>query len=211
MSNLSLLGDRQQQLLTALLHNREGMTVENLAATLSISRNAVNQHLNSLETAGLVGRTSFTGQRGRPSRLYQLSPLGLEIFPRHYPLVSQHLLRWMFENLGESQLIASLRSLGESMAAEYKERVNSAHNLDQKMAVVVDVMQSLGYEAHLRNARGPEIIATNCVFHRLAEDCEQVCEIDLALLGEMLDADIEHKECMVRGGHCCRFAIAAHE
>jgi hypothetical protein len=35
---------------------------------------------------------------------------------------------------------------------------------------------------------------------------------DLALLSSLLDADIEHVECMLRGGVVCRFRVlkAAH-
>ena len=52
-----------------------------------------------------------------------------------------------------------------------------------------------------------EIIANNCVYHELAAECRQVCELDLSLMETLLEARVEHRECMVRGGHCCRFEI----
>lgn len=208
MSKLSLLGDRQQQLLKALLNKRSGMTVDEIAGALVISRNAVNQHLSSLEAAGFVKASSYTNTRGRPSRVYQLTPQGVEAFPKHYSLISSQMIQWMQRNLGENQVGACMQSLGEGLAAKFSARVAIHDGMQEKMREVAEVMQELGYEAKLGGEDGAEIIATNCVFHQLAEECEQVCELDLALLSNLLESGIEHRECMVRGGNCCRFALA---
>lgn len=205
MDKLALFGERQQQLLTALLENRGGMTVESISTNLDISRNAVNQHLSSLESAGLVKTGALTKQRGRPSRLYQLTAEGLEIFPRHYSLISVEIIRWMIDNLGEKQLIECLQTIGKSLADNYKDLYIESGKDDERMQEVVQVMKNLGYAARLEKKNKPEIIATNCVFHELADSCNQVCELDLSLLSNLLGKEIEHKECMVRGGHCCRF------
>src|ERR1700675_2558858 len=81
---ITLLGVRQQQLLTLLLQNKEGLTVEDLSKGLSITDNAVRQHLTALERDGLVvkGETKSTG--GRPEQLFGLTAAGHELFPRHY-------------------------------------------------------------------------------------------------------------------------------
>lgn len=205
MSKLSLLGDRQQQLLRALLNKRGGMTVDEIATSLDISRNAVNQHLSSLESAGFVAAAAYTTTRGRPSRLYQLTPQGIEAFPKHYSLISSQMIQWMQDTLGEKPLRDCMQALGEGLAEKFSSRV-PVGDTPEKMKAVTAIMQELGYEARLGSGEEPEIIATNCVFHQLAQDCEQVCQLDLALLANLLDAEVEHRECMVRGGVCCRFA-----
>ena len=53
----------RQSLMRALLHNKGGMTVQALAQALDISRNAVRQHLNSLERDGLVERGKISALR----------------------------------------------------------------------------------------------------------------------------------------------------
>lgn len=206
MSKLSLLGDRQQQLLRALLNKRGGMTVDELANNLAISRNAINQHLSSLEAAGFVAAAAYTSTRGRPSRLYQLTPYGLEAFPKHYSLISLQMIQWMRDKLGEKQLSACMQSLGAGLAEKFSARVAANTGPREQMQAVASIMQELGYEARLSDTEEPEIIATNCVFHQLAEECEQVCQLDLALLSGLLETEVEHRECMVRGGVCCRFA-----
>ncbi len=68
---ITLFGLRQQQLLTLLLQNKEGLTVEDLSKGLGITDNAVRQHLTALERDGMVakGETQSTG--GRPEHLYR--------------------------------------------------------------------------------------------------------------------------------------------
>jgi hypothetical protein len=34
-----------------------------------------------------------------------------------------------------------------------------------------------------------------------------VCDFDLALLSSLLNSEIEHVECMLRGGVACRFRV----
>jgi predicted ArsR family transcriptional regulator len=51
------------------------------------------------------------------------------------------------------------------------------------------------------------IEATNCVFHHLATRFPEVCHFDLALLSTFVGRPVVHDECIVRGGHVCRFSF----
>src|SRR6266576_501630 len=79
---ITLLGLRQQQLLTLLLENKEGLTVEELSKGLGITDNAVRQHLTALERDGMVvkGETQSTG--GRPEQLFGLTAAGRQVGTR---------------------------------------------------------------------------------------------------------------------------------
>ncbi len=59
------LGRTQQDLLHALLLQPAGMSIDDLAQALTITRTAVRQHLAALERDGLVkrGATRPTGRR----------------------------------------------------------------------------------------------------------------------------------------------------
>ncbi len=62
------LGRTQQDLLHALLHQPAGMSIDDLAQGLAITRTAVRQHLAALARDGLVkrGATRPTGRRHIP-------------------------------------------------------------------------------------------------------------------------------------------------
>ena len=48
------MGERQKQLLKLLRGSKPGLSVDELSKGLEITRNAVRQHLASLEAAGLI-------------------------------------------------------------------------------------------------------------------------------------------------------------
>lgn len=210
MSTLSTFGPRQQQLLTSLLHHRNGLTVDQLIRELEISRNAVHQHLASLESGGFVQKSSMNQTGGRPSRIYTLTEHGLELFPRHYSLFSSLLFRWIKEKLGEKDAERCMRELGKQVAEEFSARVAKAGTMEEKIKTVTEIMKELGYDTEMDTDTNsmPEITASNCIFHQLAAEHSEVCELDLSFLSSILKHPIDHKECMVRGGSCCRFALS---
>jgi len=210
MPLLSTIGQRQQSLLKALLHSSAGLTVDELANELAISRNAVNQHLASLEGNGFVKNTSMSSTGGRPSKIYTLTGEGKELFPRHYALFSNLLIRLLKEKMGEQTLTLYLAELGSHLADEFKGRMRDKTSLSDRVAELTTILYELGYEAQLGKSEAGqhEIIASNCVFHKLAEEFNTVCELDLALMSSVLDgAAVDHLECMAKGESCCRFVI----
>jgi predicted ArsR family transcriptional regulator len=84
------MGERQKQLLKLLRGSKLGLSVEELSKGLEITRNAVRQHLATLEVAGLVaaGATRPSGG-GRPQQLYVLTELGSEMAQRQYSWLAQ--------------------------------------------------------------------------------------------------------------------------
>jgi predicted ArsR family transcriptional regulator len=73
-------------------------------------------------------------------------------------------------------------------------------------------LDQLGYEA-VATQRGGEaqVEAYNCVFHALAREHPDVCRFDIAFMEAASGHRIHHVECMIRGGHVCRFRIGEHK
>lgn len=196
------LGRTQQDLLHALLHQPAGMSIDDLAQALAITRTAVRQHLAALERDGLVmrGATRPTGRR--PEHLHQLTEHARELFPRQYPLLANLLIDEVAGIIGHDALQVLMRQLGRKLAADLERQV-----VDE--ARIVQHMNTAGYEAEVffRSAGELQIVAHNCVFHHLAKAHPVVCELDLALIGALGGAEVSHEECMLRGGQVCRFAL----
>jgi len=209
MGLLNTFGSRQKALLEALLHHRAGISVDELADHLNISRNATNQHLSSLSRLDLIDSDLRPSTGGRPVRGYFLSSQGLELFPRCYTGFSAFLLNWISSNNGGQALQSCLADLGQQIAREFIPRVNRLNSLPLKIEEVVSIMNDLGYESATQTTDdgASEIIASNCVYHQVAAECEQVCKLDLSLMETLLEARVDHQECMVRGGRYCRFSI----
>ena len=206
MQTLESLNHRQQALLRHLLYSEQGLTLDQLAELLGISRNAVTQHISVLEKIDCIKSHILPSAGGRPSRAYTLTDVGKAVFPKQYALFSTMLLKAISGNLNGEALENLLISIGRDLALPFKDRVK---NSDDKIEEVRKIMEELGYEAkqNINVTNRSEIVAKNCVFHDLAAENQIVCELDRSLLSTLLEKNVEQKECMVKGGDCCRFFI----
>ena len=185
--------------LVSLLHrSKDGVGVEALARSLGVTITAVRQHLVALERDGVVGRGDTVPSGGRPQQLYVLTAEGRETFPRQYSWFSDVLIARMKDDLGPEKLKKTLRILGQDAAAP------GTGTLKERAAQLVSTMQTLGYDATLDEL---EVSAHNCVFHKLAEKHPEVCSFDLGLIETVADADVDQRECIVKGGSVCRFRL----
>ncbi len=216
-SPLQTFSQRQQSLVRQLLVQRDGQTADELASYLGISRSAADQQLKGLERDGYVEKYQRPSTGGRPSYAYRLTTAGLHLFPKHYALFSDLLINLIKDKSGSDLLIEYLEGLGASLAAQFKARI-TGKEASTRIHQVAQLMQELGYEAEALPEKRvekkaetasliPVIEAHNCVYHHLASQHEEICRLDLALMGNLLDAEVEQMECMVRGGGSCRFRI----
>lgn len=208
---LSNFGERQRRLLTLLIETRNGLSADELSDELAISRSAVHQHLNALERDGYVEKSAREPRGGRPGYAFRLTERGVHLFPKLYALFSDLLIRSLKEKFGGEGLSEMLRELGRKLADERAPGLE-ALPINERVRAVVAIMQELGYQARAADDGAgvpPLIDARNCVYHHLAREHREVCDFDLALLSSLLDAEIEHVECMLRGGAACRFRISS--
>lgn len=206
---LETLGNRQQQLLHCLLPHRAGMTVEQLVEALGVTRTAINQHIAALERDGFVEKAELQNTGGRPSRAYALTPKGINLFPKQYSWFSALLLEGLKKELGSAGLARYLRNMGKSLAVQLRAQLATADK-GKRVVEMAQLMSQYGYEASAIPAkhRLPAIEAKNCVYHDLAKQYPEVCEFDLGLLSETLQSEVDHQECIVRGGGVCRFKFS---
>jgi predicted ArsR family transcriptional regulator len=206
---ITLLGLRQQQLLTLLLQNKEGLTVEDLSKGLGITDNAVRQHLTALERDGMVAKGETQSSGGRPEQLYGLTSSGNELFPRHYSWFAELLINSLREEQGTEALRERLEGMGKAVGRQISSRLAGAKDKAERIRNLSDIMRELGYQSGsidpAKEKKLPAIEAINCVFHSLAQTYPEVCHFDLAMMSEVVGCDVIHDECMVRGGKVCRF------
>ena len=200
-------GTTQQKLLRTLLSSPQGASVESLCDALHVSHNAVRQHLTALLGAGLVERGSARPSGGRPQSMYQLSPAGRELFPRNYSVIAGAIIEHLYAHVGKAGVQQMLSDLGRDLGAAAAPRIDAA-DPDAIATVLAEQLDALGYEAlPVRHDGEMQVEAYNCVFHALAKAHPDVCRFDLAFMEAATGRPIQHMECLLRGGHACRFRI----
>lgn len=207
MSALRQLGTTQQRLLRQLLMAGETATVESLCERLRISHNAVRQHLSALITRNYVERAVARPSGGRPLACFRLTETGRELFPRNYGTIATALLTLLQHRMGDDDLERLLRDLGHALGSGVLAPAASAPH-DEVVEALAKQLDAMGYEAvSARHGGELQVEAFNCVFHALAKEHPQVCKFDLAFMEAASGRRIHHMECLVRGGHVCRFRV----
>jgi predicted ArsR family transcriptional regulator len=102
-----------------------------------------------------------------------------------------------------------MHEIGSHLAQSLKPKL-AGLSVSEKIREVSRIMQELGFETEVDEAKSDtpaSIKAHNCIYHHLAKEFEEVCQLDRSLLESLLDTTIDHEECIVRGGEVCKFKI----
>ncbi|GAB6197106.1 helix-turn-helix transcriptional regulator [Lysobacter xanthus] len=204
---LAQLGSTRQALLRHLLRGGpDGGDVESLCLALRISHNAVRQHLTALTAAGFVEHAAARRTGGRPQSRYRLTAGGQDLFPRNYGLIAGAMLGAITERMGDDATRGLLADIGTRLG--HADPIDPDQPDADIARALAERLQRAGYEA-VPTLRGgqPQVEAFNCVFHAIARDNPAVCRFDIAYMEAASGRRIQHAECIVRGGHVCRFLI----
>jgi predicted ArsR family transcriptional regulator len=195
--------------LLALL--REGTwTVDDLAARLELTDNAVRFHLTSLEDAGTVRKDGVLRKEGagKPADLYTLTPEAEESFSRAYAPVLAVLLAELRETMSTTQLVAFLRRAGTRLA---KGLPRSSGSLSHRVAGAAELLNALGgVTAVEKSGNTYQIIGRACPLSRAVEADHCVCAAVTALVAEVVDADVAER-CDRSGRPRCHFEISSRK
>jgi len=199
----------RHQILDLLIENREGMQIDELSKFLGISRTAVQKHFLMLEKEGLIRKHNRIKTLGRPSINYVLTDSGMAYFPKRYALFSEILLQELKNEMGRDRLIAFMQALGRKLAHRYRGRF-AGKGEGEQISALYELMQELGFHADLHyDSDRPvaEIKAHNCIFHDLAQQFQEICSLDEALIAELMNKPPELRSCMAKGGNECCFRM----
>jgi len=216
-SGLNIMGNdmvnqisaRQYQILKLLLENKAGMTLDEIAGALSISRNAVQQHFIALERDGYVQAGTVNKTAGRPARSFVLTDVGVNYFPKQYAWFSELVLADLKEQMGSEALQNYLHKLGNNLSHTLLPRF-AGKQTDERMAELIKIMDELGFQAQTTNnpdTGEQSIVACNCIYHDLAQKHHEICQFDRVLISSLLDKEIDHHACMAKGDAICSFKI----
>lgn len=202
-SDQRFFGTTRGQVVTLL--RRASQTVNELAATLDLTDNAVRLHLSTLERDGLVEQEGVRRGVGKPSYAYRLTPQAERLFPKPYDLVLDSLLDVLAEYLPPERLDSALREVGHRLAAG---QAATTGDLRQRVEHGVALLNELGGLAEVEEVGGGLAIqGYSCPLAAAAGHVE-TCRLAETLLSDVIGAPVcEH--CDRSGSPRCRFEILA--
>lgn len=175
--------------LVVLLLRREPQTVEQLAASLQLTDNAVRAHLTTLERDGLVRQAGMRRAGRKPAVEYTLTAKAGQYFPKPYGAALRLLLTVLRERHGTAAVEEISREVGRRMAplersghATLRERVDSA----------VVLLDELGGVAAVEEQDGSlRIRGYHCPLADVVPDSPEICQLTVALLSEAIGTPVQ--------------------
>ncbi len=200
---------RQHQILERLLENKNGLSIDDMAKYLDISRTAVQQHFVILIKDGFIRKKQMNKTGGRPVSLYELTDDGINYFPKQYAWLTGLIVSNLTDEIGPERMQRYMQKLGASVAEQMQGQL-SGKNLDGRIEVLAEQMNEMGFQVNSIQdaATGKRALqAFNCVYHDLAQKNQVVCAFDSSLISVSLGKAVVHSKCMAKGDCSCRFIV----
>jgi predicted ArsR family transcriptional regulator len=201
----TIVGGTRGQLLSLLRRSRR--SINEAAALLGISDNAVRTHIAAMQRDGMVksaGVERATG--GKPAQLYEITPEAEEMYPKAYAFVLNALVQLLEERRGGDEVTELLREVGARAAAG---TVRSGEGEEARVTAAAEVLRQLGGDVEVeRTDDGWKIRGYGCPLSAVVAEREMVCVLAESLIAEITGLTV--RECCEREGRPrCAFEVGA--
>jgi predicted ArsR family transcriptional regulator len=187
------------------LLRRSSQTVEELAARVGLTDNAVRSHLSTLERDGLVRQEGLRRVEGpgKPATVYEIHPEAEPLFSRAYAPMLGALLDELAGQMTPDQRVELLQAAGRRLAANAP-RHRNGEPIEVRARAGADLLNLLGGDAQVEHREGAvSIRGCGCPLSVATSERPEVCRAVESLLTEVLGVPV--RETCDRGSRprCC--------
>jgi predicted ArsR family transcriptional regulator len=199
-----------RQIVLETLSQRGPLPVDAIARAAHLSKMAMRYHLALLAREGLIvpRDTEPRGVVGRPQVVYALADGAHEHLPKQYNTLAGQLLDEIAGALGTKEVHAMLRRAGRR-AASPAPALRQGTCVESRLNRAVKFLSERGYMARWKKTgAGFALNMCNCPYRQVAQTHREVCEMDIAMVGALLDAPTKMTRCIANDDGQCQFVIA---
>ena len=199
-----------RQIVIETLSQAGPQPVSALARAAHLSTMAMRYHLTLLAREGLIVEQDPErhGTVGRPQSLYALADEALEGLPKKYNTLAAQLLDEVGDTLGAKETRALLRRTGRRAAAAAPQ-LRPGAGAQARMNRTEKFLSDRGYLARWEQANGElSLNVCNCPYRQVAQAHREVCDMDHAMIGALLDAPLKMTRCIANQDGQCRFVVS---
>ncbi len=194
------------------LLKREGpREASRLASSLGVTPTAVRQHLAALRLERLVEERSVRRGRGRPAKLWRLTPEADRVFPDAHAELTVGVIRAAREALGEEGLTRILRERAKRQTEAYRSAIPRSAPLTQRVRALERLRTGEGYMAETRRDKDGSLLLceNHCPICVAATSCQGLCAAELDVFRKVLGPGvvIERIEHILGGARRCAYRI----
>lgn len=188
-----------------LLRAKE-QTVNELAAALGLTDNAVRAHLLSLERDGLARQAGTQPGFRKPHATYALTPEAEQIFPKAYGPLLDLFLTVISKKLDPKELRAAMREVGKRVANNHLAEIQGKTR-KQRIEAALRILKELGGAASFEESEGKHWIRGNgCPLAAATGRHPEACLIAESLLTELIGVPVK-ESCVHSPTPSCCFEV----
>ncbi len=181
-----------------------GLTADDIASKLGLTRSAVRIQLTAMERDGVVRRVGKRPGTTRPSHVFELTPEVEQLLSKAYIPLLTHLVQAFAEALPSDQVDTLLRRAGKGFAAELSGGKRLTGSLRSRVGAASEMMnEQLGAMTRVEENGGYVIRGSGCPLAALTGKHPGVCLAMESLVAEVVGTPAH--ECCDRSGRarCC--------
>ena len=172
---------------------------------------AVRQHLYALQAEGLVEHEAERRGKGRPVKLWRLTPAADRFFPDGHAELTTALLDAMRQVFGEAGVDKLMTVRSAQQVADYGARIDPAEPLAARLEALAAARSEEGYMAAVERAEGGAwlLVENHCPICSAAAACSGLCRAELEVFRRVLGAgvEIERTDHILAGARRCAYLV----
>ncbi len=199
-----------RQIVIETLSQQGPLPVEEIARAAHVSTMAMRYHLTLLAREGLIVQRDAVrrGSVGRPQMIYVLAEDAREHLPKKYNTLAAQLLNEVSQTLGAKETRAMLRRAGRHTATTAPPLHRGA-GTQARLNRATKFLSERGYMARWEKSNGDLLLnVCNCPYRQVAQQHREVCDMDVALIGTLMDAPFKMTRCIARDDGQCQFVVS---
>lgn len=208
-SNSAVSGASRSAILDVLKRDGE-QSAGALGDRLGLTAMAARLHLFGLEEEGLVAARSEPRGRGRPLKLWSLTPDAARIFPDAHQGLAVEMIKSVEELFGAKGLAKLVEKHGDMQRATYGDKLSAAKTVGERVKRLAAVRSDEGYMAEVKkDGRDWLLIENHCPICSAAKACTGLCAGELQVFRDVLGkkALVEREEHILAGARRCAYRV----
>lgn len=184
-------------------------TAATLAELIGLTPAAVRRHLDTLVADGVLEAQEerVYGQRGRgrPAKVFVLTPAGRDAFEHSYDDLAVGALRFLADTGGDDLVLEFARRRIADLEERYRPVLETAAP-DERATVLAQALTADGYAASAQAAPvvdGEQLCQHHCPVAHVAEQFPQLCEAETEAFARLLHTHVQRIATIANGEGVC--------
>jgi predicted ArsR family transcriptional regulator len=182
-----------------------------IAQACSVSAVSVRNHLGAMLPMGLVAYMEVKAGRGRPRRVWSLTPHGHARFPDRHADLATELIEQTARTLGRRALDHLITARHGAQQDRQDLLLADSPGLRSRLSRLQEMREQDGFMPHVTKVGRHDwlFVQDHCPIRAAAAACPQLCASELELLRRAVgdQADVARVEHVLAGGRRCAYQV----